>query len=259
MTLSGERCNSILSELEMEARWAELKRDVREFEFRYEVNSEKMPLLLANGEERETKDVLKWMSMFADLEQLESQFTPTDTFPLPEIEDPRPEPRTVDKGQTGIVINVRKVDPDEMDAKLRRSVERFEAIYEMDSEKMLHLLSDQRVRETSELVKWMFDYKILRRREQAPRDKEGNAVIPQASEVEVEEYRAELKRKIRDYEARYELTSEEMSDLLDKGEIEETIEIIEWKFDLRDLRVLEEEIPITGKPMTATVPSITSD
>ena len=178
---------------------------------------------------------------------------------MPEIESPKPQPVPDGKRQTGVVITVREVDPDEFDAKLRRRIERFEAIYEMDSEKMKHLLIKNEVRETGELVKWMFDYHSLRRIEQAPRDSEGNVIIPQASEAEVEEYRVELKRNIKNYEARYEMTSEKMLDLLAKGEIEETIEIIEWKFDLRDLRVLEEEIPISGKPMTATAPSITND
>ena len=158
-----------------------------------------------------------------------------------------------------VKIIMRKMDVEAQKSQLKRDIKMYEFRYETKSEEMLNLISDGKVKETGELVKWMFDYKALRHIEEAPRDSEGKKITPAATDAEVEEYRADLKRNIRDYETFYKMTSEKMLDLLSRGQIPETIEIIKWKFDLSDLRVLEKEIPITGKPTTTTVPSITGD
>ena len=158
-----------------------------------------------------------------------------------------------------VKIIMRKMDVEARRSQLKRDIKMYEFRYETKSEEMLDLLSDGKIKETGELVKWMFDYKAFRHIEEACRDSEGKIITPEATDAEVEEYRADLKRNIRDYETRYKMTSEEMLDLLDKGEIPETIEIIEWKFDLLDLGGLEEATLTAGTPGTVTAPSTNSD
>ena len=259
MTRAEKRVRVNMRKDDVETRRAQLKQDIRAYEFRYELSSEKMRQLLQAGKERETRDVLKWMSAYSSLQQLEAQFaidSPREASNSPPA-SVRTKPDTTNEKK--VKITLRKSKPGEFEARLRRSIKRYEDIYEMESQKMLEILSDFKVRETAELTDWMFDYKALRHIEEAPRDSEGKKITPVATDAEVEEYCADLKRNIRDYEAFYKMTSEKMLDLLSRGQIPETIEIIKWKFDLSDLRVLEKEIPITGKPTTTTVPSITGD
>ncbi len=258
MTRAEKRVRVNMRKDDVEAWRAQLNLDVRTYEFRYEVSSEKMRQLLLVGKERKTKDVLKWMTAYGTLQELEAKFP---GYSPHETEDNRldNERKSATTHEEKVNITVRKSTAGEFQAQLRRSIKKYEGIYEIESQNMLELLSDFKVRETAELTDWMFDYKALRHIEEAPRDSEGKKITPVATDAEVEEYCADLKRNIRDYEAFYKMTSEKMLDLLSRGQIPETIEIIKWKFDLSDLRVLEKEIPITGKPTTTTVPSITGD
>ena len=225
---------------EVEARMSKLKHDTREYEFRYELSSDRMRQRLDKGEERRTKDVLKWMSIFDALQSLQSEYPNVNvTTPIPAIE--------------------RGIDPDDgkasykdsFDERLRRSIAKFEAIYEMGSQEMLELLSDFKVRETSELLEWMFDYKTLRHLEEAPRDSEGNIIRQEATEAEIEESIVEFKGRVTGHEARFKMSSKEMLEQLASGQISETVEIAEWKLDLREVQLLEEEIRTTGRPSTA--------
>ena len=258
MTRAEKRVRVNMRKDDVEAWRAQLNLDVRTYEFRYEVSSEKMRQLLLVGKERETKDVLKWMTAYGTLQELEAKFP---GYSPHETEDNRldNERKSATTHEEKVNITVRKSAAGEFQDQLRRSIKKYEGIYEIESQNMLELLSDFKVRETAELTDWMFDYKALRHIEEAPRDSEGKKITPVATDAEVEEYCADLKRNIRDYEAFYKMTSEKMLDLLSRSQIPETIEIIKWKFDLSDLRVLEKEIPITGKPTTTTVPSITGD
>ena len=258
MTRAEKRVRVNMRKDDVEAWRAQLNLDVRTYEFRYEVSSEKMRQLLQAGKERETGDVLKWMSAYSSLQQLEAKFP---GYSPHETEDNRldNERKSATTHEEKVNITVRKSPAGEFQAQLRRSIKKYEGIFEIESQNMLELLSDFKVRETAELTDWMFDYKALRYLEEAPRDSEGNIITPEATDAEVEEYRVGLKLNISNYEDRYKMTSEQMLDLLSKGQFQENIEIIEWKFDLRDLRVLEEEIPTTGKPMTVTAPSTNFD
>ncbi len=258
MTRAEKRVRVNMRKDDVEAWRAQLNLDVRTYEFRYEVSSEKMRQLLLVGKERETKDVLKWMTAYGTLQELEAKFP---RYSPHETEDNRldNEWKSTTTHEEKVNITVRKSAAGEFQAQLRRSIKKYEGIYEIESQNMLELLSDFKVRETAELTDWMFDYKALRYLEEAPRDSEGKIITPAATDAEVEEYRVGLKLNISNYEDRYKMTSEQMLDLLSKGQFQENIEIIEWKFDLRDLRVLEEEIPTTGKPMTVTAPSTNFD
>ena len=242
MTRSEKRVRVNMQKDDVEAWRAQLNLDVRTYEFRYEVSSEKMRQLLLVGKERETKDVLKWMTAYGTLQELEAKFP---RYSPHETEDNRldNEWKSTTTHEEKVNITVRKSAAGEFQAQLRRSIKKYEGIYEIESQNMLELLSDFKVRETAELIDWMFDYKALRYIEEAPRDSEGKKITPVATDAEVEEYCADLKRNIRDYEAFYKMTSEKMLDLLSRSQIPETIEIIKWKFDLSDLRVLEKEIP----------------
>ena len=233
---------------EVEARMSKLKHDAREYEFRYELSSDRMRQRLDKGEERRTKDVLKWMSIFDALQSLQSEYPDVNVkTPIPAIE--------------------RGIDPDDgkasyrdsLDERLKRSIAKFESIYEMESQEMLELLSDFKVRETAEIIKWMLDYQYVRYSENPHLDPEGLFGTTEITDAEVAEIVDNLQLNINCYEERYKMSSDQMLALLKSGDIEETIEIIEWKFDLRDLCVMEKEIRTTGKPTTATRPSTISN
>ena len=226
--------------VEVEARMAKLKHDTREYEFRYELSSDRMKLRLDEGRERRTKDVLNWMSVFDSLQSLQSKYPHISVeTPIPAIE------RAVD------LDGEKMPDKGNFDARLRRSIAEFEAIYEMESQEMLELLSDFKVRETAELIKWMFDYNAISRIEEADRDSEGNIIRREATEAEIEESIVEFKDRVRDHEARFNVSSEVMLEQVAKGQISETVEITEWKLDLREVQLLEEAIHTTGRPGTA--------
>ena len=233
---------------------AGLDQDIKAYEFRYELSSGKMRQLLQAGKERETRDVLKWMSAYSSLQELEAQF-PIDS-PREATNGPpasvRTKPDTTSEKK--VKITLRKSKPGEFKARLRRSIKRYEDIYEMESQKMLELLSDFKVRETAELTDWMFDYKAIRHIEEAPRDSEGNFISRVATDAEIQESIVEFKDRIRDHETRFNMSSAKMLEQLANGQISETIEIAEWKLDLREVQVLGEEIRTIGTPGTAIAP-----
>ena len=59
-------------------------------------------------------------------------------------------------------IPVRKLAPGEMEAELRAKIREFEQRYERPSERMLQLLTWGEVKETAEILEWMFDYHALK-------------------------------------------------------------------------------------------------
>ena len=65
-----------------------------------------------------------------------------------------------------VKITVRKMDVRARMSQLERAIKKFEFRYETKSEDMLNLLSDGKVKETGELIKWMFDFHALRRLEE---------------------------------------------------------------------------------------------
>ena len=162
MSVPEEQREGALSVAEVEARMAKLKHDAREYEFRYELSPEKMRRRLEEGKERKTKDVLKWMTIFDALQSLQAE------YPDVHVETPTP---AIEKGLDPEWK--RSADEDDYCAQLRRSIAKYEDIYEMDSSEMVDLLSDEKVKETNEIIEWMSDCKELRRMEEAPRDSEG--------------------------------------------------------------------------------------
>ena len=63
---------------------------------------------------------------------------------------------------------------------------------------------------------------------------------------------ARLRRRIRTYEKRYEISSAEMAALLTSGYVRETAEMLRWMHDFRALRLIRAETPITGIASNAT-------
>ena len=89
MTRAEKRVRVNMRKDDVEAWRAQLNLDVRTYEFRYEVSSEKMRQLLLVGKERETKDVLKWMTAYGTLQELEAKF-PIAILPEKQPMAPRP-------------------------------------------------------------------------------------------------------------------------------------------------------------------------
>ena len=71
----------------------------------------------------------------------------------------------VDQKRKPRKIPVIKVPPGTMEAELRAKIRTFEQRYERDSEQMAVLFDLGAVRETGEILEWMFDYRVLQRLE----------------------------------------------------------------------------------------------
>ena len=151
---------------------------------------------------------------------------------------------------------------EERKARLESNLKAYEASYGKSSQEMLEQVSNFQMEETEDVFDWLCDYQDLRGIEEAkkrPRDSEGNVIIPEMTDAEIEEYYKQIRLNISDNEIIYKMTSEEMLELLKKGKIEETADILKWKWALEDLRTFEEETPTAGKPTKITAPSTPSD
>jgi hypothetical protein len=69
------------------------------------------------------------------------------------------------RAKNRVKVTVRKMDVEMRVSQLKRDIKMYEFSYETKSEEMLSLLSEGKVKETSELVKWMFDFHALQRLE----------------------------------------------------------------------------------------------
>ena len=66
---------------------------------------------------------------------------------------------------------------------------------------------------------------------------------------------AEAERKMREYEVRYEMSSEKMATLLELDAINPTAEVLEWYATYYEALSLRKTTPTTGTPGTTTEPS----
>ena len=66
---------------------------------------------------------------------------------------------------------------------------------------------------------------------------------------------AEAERKMRKYEARYEMSSEKMATLLELDAIDATAEVLRWYSAYQGAKLLRAKTPMTGTPGTTTKPS----
>ena len=60
-----------------------------------------------------------------------------------------------------VEVKVREVDGRKAVARLRRRIRTYERRYEVGSEQMANLVTTGYVKETAEILKWMFDYRVL--------------------------------------------------------------------------------------------------
>ena len=69
---------------------------------------------------------------------------------------------------------------------------------------------------------------------------------------------AEVEEKLRQYEIRYEMTSEKMATLLELDAIRPTAEVLRWYSAYQGALSLRKKTPTTGTPGTTTEPSTNS-
>ena len=69
---------------------------------------------------------------------------------------------------------------------------------------------------------------------------------------------ASNRRKIEEYEQRYELASPKMAELIDRDAIVPSLEVIKWYHTYAELKFLLETTPTTGTPGITTSTSTTA-
>ena len=69
---------------------------------------------------------------------------------------------------------------------------------------------------------------------------------------------AEVEEKLRQYEVRYEMSSEKMATLLELDAIRPTAEVLRWYSSYQGALSLRKTTPTTGTPGTTTEPSMNS-
>ena len=69
---------------------------------------------------------------------------------------------------------------------------------------------------------------------------------------------AEIEAELRQYEIRYEMPSERMAALVERGEMQETIEVLKWLFAYRALEFRNDRTRTDGSRGRTTKPSSTS-
>ena len=142
---------------------AELDERIQVFEQRYELSSENMAVALSAGAVRETAELVEWMQVHHKRQYLrEKDAAAGIPAPVPESKPAKTENRVNPKREPR-KIPVRKVTAEEMRAELEASVGMYELRYEMSSANMLQCISMGVVRETGDILKWMFDYHVLQR------------------------------------------------------------------------------------------------
>ena len=60
-----------------------------------------------------------------------------------------------------VEVIVREVDGRKVVARLRRRIRKYEKRYEVSSSQMASLITTGYVRETAEILNWMYDYRVL--------------------------------------------------------------------------------------------------
>jgi len=70
---------------------------------------------------------------------------------------------------------------------------------------------------------------------------------------------AEVEEKLRQYEIRYEMSSEKMATLLELDAINPTAEVLRWYSAYQGALSLRKKTPTTGTPGITTEPSTNSD
>ena len=147
--------------VETQSTLAELLERIQHFEGIYEIASKHMAKAVSLGVVRETAEIDEWMRVYR------IRLSVGDGYKGEKVAMPSPEPAVVEVRSAGgeqkrsSSIPVRKVSAQQAYDEMSASVREFERRYEMDSADMLELLSNDLVRETGDILKWMFDYRVL--------------------------------------------------------------------------------------------------
>ena len=149
---------------------------------------------------------------------------------------------------------------------LRRRIQRFELRYEMTTERMLERSASGELRETAKISRWQYDADELADLEanatkrtagsgSTARNARGHAARPRRNATSgppvrtstqrralseppkdgkprrLSDHKRMLRRRIRRFELRYEMTTEQMLERTATGEFRETAEIAQWQYD----------------------------
>ena len=158
----------------MQAARDDLLERIQHFEQIYEIASTYMAKAVSLGVVRETAEISEWMQAYQKRLSMGDGYKGEKIITRPS-ESVLPSRGTKSTAQSADgkelakgpgKIAVRKVSAQEMYDEMSSSVREFERRYEMDSADMLELLSHDLVRETGDILKWMFDYRVLQGLEQ---------------------------------------------------------------------------------------------
>ena len=172
---------------------------------------------------------------------------------------------------------------------LRRRIQRFELRYEMSTERMLERTATGELRETAEISQWQYDADELADLEASgPKSTNGSGLAAgsghsragrpgrnatNGSQVRpssnsrmtikppkvlkarrLSDHKRTLRRRIRRFELRYEMTTEQMLERTANGKLRETAEISQWQYDadVLDFLTAEGARNTAGSGLTAT-------
>lgn len=172
---------------------------------------------------------------------------------------------------------------------LRRRIQRFELRYEMTTERMLERTAAGELRETTEISRWQYDADELAGLEaNGARNTNGSGVTTRRAGGQsarpgrnaangplirasrpnqalhrpvkalkarrLSDHKRTLRRRIRRFELRYEMTTEQMLERTATGELRETAEISQWQYDadVLDFLTAEGARNTAGSGLTAT-------
>lgn len=140
----------------------ELTEYIQRFEHIYETSSKNMAKAVSVGVVRETEEIAEWMRIFRERLGFGDGYSGEKEITQVSKRSPEKSHRpNAEQKRPVRKIPVRKVTSDQMRSEMSASVRKFEQRYEMSSADMLELLSNDLVRETGDILKWMFDYRVL--------------------------------------------------------------------------------------------------
>ena len=140
----------------------ELLERIQYFEHIYETASKHMSKAVSLGVVRETAEVAEWMRVYRKRLSVGDDYHGEKVIIRPSQPESAPERGAVnERRNVSGKIPVRKVSAQQAYDERAASVREFERRYEMGSDDMLELLSNDLVRETGDILKWMFDYRVL--------------------------------------------------------------------------------------------------
>ena len=143
----------------------------------------------------------------------------------------------------------------------RQKIPIYERLYETSSAKMLERVKSGQARNTAEVREWMEAYHVLGELNQLPptagnappaylfgnrRESKAGVISEEivsahtrVRKIDGEIYMKQLRRRIRAWERRYEVSSAEMLELISCGKEEDTVEVLIWMGDYHSLRSME--------------------